>query len=408
MQNLTPQNSDDISATNTDSKIVDLNNSNAIESSAKESKMWDSITQNSTQKPKDSVLKTSLPFSKTLSLKRNYITSVRKGKKSDSSAKPASVSSPKKEVQKEQMVLKISMFSSLILAIFGIGFGVAVRSLSIAFDGFVSLISVGLGALSVITSRYIYKEDDDVFQYGYVRFEPMVNLFKALVLVFVCVYAFINALSSLLSGGYEVYLGGACVYSVCAFLFCLALFVYTHRACKALESDLIKVDNIEWKIDCVLYLGAIVAFGVIYVILSGTSGANALDSGTISPSAKALARYVDPALLCVLSLLLCISPAKIAIANFKDLIMVAPKEIDEKITHIMEEISQKYGFSDYDTHTAKSGRFFMVEINILVKGDYEGKVADLDSIREEIQHALAIPSYKIWLSVSWTTNPQWL
>ena len=352
--------------------------------------------------------KTPLPFSKTLSLKRNYITSVRKGKKSDSSAKPASVSSPKKEAQKEQMVLKISMFSSLILAIFGIGFGVAVRSLSIAFDGFVSLISVGLGALSVITSRYIYKEDDDVFQYGYVRFEPMVNLFKALVLVFVCVYAFINALSSLLSGGYDVYLGGACVYSVCAFLFCLALFVCTHRACKALESDLIKVDNIEWKIDCVLYLGAIVAFGIIYVILSGTSGGSALDSGTISPSAKALARYVDPALLCVLSLLLCISPAKIAIANFKDLIMVAPKEIDEKITHIMEEISQKYGFSDYDTHTAKSGRFFMVEINILVKGDYEGKVADLDSIREEIQHALAIPSYKIWLSVSWTTNPQWL
>ena len=404
MQNLVSdaQNHTNTSATSADSKVV--------ESKAKN---LDSSIGNHTQKPQqDSALKTSLktssPFSKTLSLKRNYITSVRKGKKSDSSAKPANASSPKKESQKEQMVLKISMFSSLILAVFGIGFGVAVRSLSIAFDGFISLISVGLGALSVITSRYIYKEDDDVFQYGYVRFEPMVNLFKALVLVFVCVYAFINSLSSLLSGGYEVYLGGACVYSVCAFMFCLALFVYTHRACKALESDLIKVDNIEWKIDCVLYLGAIVAFGVIYVILSGASGGNALDSGTISPSANTLARYIDPALLCVLSLLLCISPAKIAIANFKDLIMVAPKEIDEKITHIMEEISQKYGFSDYDTHTAKSGRFFMVEINILVKGDYEGKVADLDSIREEIQSALAIPSYKIWLSVSWTTNPQWL
>ena len=42
-----------------------------------------------------------------------------------------------------------------------------------------AFISVGLGALSVITSRYIYKEDDDIFQYGYVRFEPMVNLFKS-------------------------------------------------------------------------------------------------------------------------------------------------------------------------------------------------------------------------------------
>ena len=363
-------------------------------------------------------IKPRLPFSKVLKSTQNYVTSVRNHKKvlkenidstksNTTSLINAMASSPKKEAKQEQTVLKISMFSSAFLAIFGIGFGIAVGSLSIAFDGFVSLISVGLGALSVITSRYIYKEDDDVFQYGYVRFEPMVNLFKALVLVFVCVYAFINALSSLFSGGYEVRLGGACVYSVCAFVFCLALFVYTHRACVSLESDLIKVDNIEWKIDCVLYLGAIVAFGVIYVMLSGDSSVH-LDSGTVSPSANALARYIDPALLCVLSLLLCISPAKIAIANFKDLIMVAPKELDEKITRIMEQISQKYGFRDYDTHTAKSGRFFMVEINILVGRDYGGKVADLDSIREEIQNALAIPSYKIWLSVSWTTSPQWL
>ena len=374
----------------------------------------------SPQNLQDSIdkIKPRLPFSKVLKSTQNYVTSVRNHKKvlkenidstksNTTSLINAMASSPKKEAKQEQTVLKISMFSSAFLAIFGIGFGIAVGSLSIAFDGFVSLISVGLGALSVITSRYIYKEDDDVFQYGYVRFEPMVNLFKALVLVFVCVYAFINALSSLFSGGYEVRLGGACVYSVCAFVFCLALFVYTHRACVSLESDLIKVDNIEWKIDCVLYLGAIVAFGVIYVMLSGDSSVH-LDSGTVSPSANALARYIDPALLCVLSLLLCISPAKIAIANFKDLIMVAPKELDEKITHIMEQISQKYGFRDYDTHTAKSGRFFMVEINILVGSDYGGKVADLDSIREEIQNALAIPSYKIWLSVSWTTSPQWL
>ena len=374
----------------------------------------------------------SLPFSKTLAPKLNYITSVRNNKRvfrqsnqqeaqnlsqnkiqnNQNPQNPPNIpknQNPNKEAKKEQKVLKISMFSSAFLAIFGIGFGVAVGSLSIAFDGFISLISVGLGALSVITSRYIYKEDDDVFQYGYVRFEPMVNLFKSLVLVFVCVYAFINALSSLLSGGYEVYLGGAAIYSMCAFIFCFVLFIYTLRASKALESDLIKVDNIEWKIDCVLYLGGIVAFGVIYVVLSGGgSEANTLDSGTLSKSTNALARYIDPALLCVLSSLLCISPAKIAIANFKDLIMVAPKELDEKITHIMEEISQKYGFRDYDTHTAKSGRFFMVEINILVRGDYAGKVADLDTIREEIQNAIAIPSYKIWLSVSWTTNPQWL
>lgn len=131
----------------------------------------------------------------------------------------------KKAAQKEQFVLKVSMYSALILAIFGISFGIFVKSMAVIFDGFVALISVGLGALSVITSRYIYKEDDDIFQYGYVRFEPMVNLFKSLVLVFVCVYAFINALQSIIHGGYAVELGGAVAYSLCAFVFCAILFI---------------------------------------------------------------------------------------------------------------------------------------------------------------------------------------
>ena len=300
----------------------------------------------------------------------------------------------KKAAQKEQFVLKVSMYSALILAIFGISFGIFVKSMAVIFDGFVALISVGLGALSVITSRYIYKEDDDIFQYGYVRFEPMVNLFKSLVLVFVCVYAFINALQSIIHGGYAVELGGAVAYSLCAFVFCAILFVYTLFYTRLLESDLIKVDNTEWKIDCVLYLGALGAFGVIYFLLSPKS---------------ALAMYVDPLLLAVLSLMLCVSPIRIAIANFKDLIMVAPSEIDTKITQIMESLSKDFGFSDYDTHVAKSGRFYMVEVNILIDKNCKiSSVAEFDCVRDRIEKSLDIPSYKIWLSVSFTGNAKWL
>ncbi|MCX2717113.1 cation transporter [Helicobacter sp. MIT 21-1697] len=309
-----------------------------------------------------------------------------------------------KAAQKEQFVLKASMFGALALAIFGISFGILVKSMAVIFDGFVALISVGLGALSVVTSRYIYKEDDDIFQYGYVRFEPMVNLFKSLVLVFICIYAFINALQSIINGGYEVELGGAAIYSACAFIFCAALFAYTSLYAKVLESDLIQVDNTEWKIDCVLYLGTLLAFGVIYMLpYLGDM------SDTLTDSISTLSYYIDPALLAVLSLLLCISPIRIAIANFKDLIMVAPAEIDEKITQIMEHLSEEFGFSDYDTHTAKSGRFYMVEVNILTHENFKPTtMKEFDCIRERIEKALEIPSYKIWLSVSFTANPKWL
>lgn len=380
-----------------------------------------------------------LPFGKPFELKRPFIKSVRDYLPVNESVEQ----SFQAQSVKEQRVLKVSMLSALVLAVFGVGFGVWAKSLAVVFDGFVCLVSVGLGALSVVTSRYIYKDDDEIFQFGYVRFEPMVNLFKSLVLVLVCVYAFINAVSSLFSGGYEVEFGGVAVYSGFALVFCFVLFIYTRQACRALESDLIRVDNTEWKIDCALYAGAIAAFGLVYLSVSQISalaGENLAHLKDLNATTNALnlsenltnlstlsnlsfihkfwldfvffidkfSHYIDPFLLAVLSLALCVSPLKIAVANFKDLVMLAPPTLDERITQLMQEVSAKHGFKDYDTHTAKSGRFFMVEINILVDRDFEGSVASLDTIREEIEQALAIPSYKIWLSISFTTKAKWL
>ena len=329
-----------------------------------------------------------LPFGKPFELKRPFIKSVRDYLPVNESVEQ----SFQAQSVKEQRVLKVSMLSALVLAVFGVGFGVWAKSLAVVFDGFVCLVSVGLGALSVVTSRYIYKDDDEVFQFGYVRFEPMVNLFKSLVLVLVCVYAFINAVSSLFSGGYEVEFGGVAVYSGFTLVFCFVLFIYTRQACRALESDLIRVDNTEWKIDCALYAGAIAAFGLVYLSVSQISalaGENLAHLKDLNATTNALnlsenltnlstlsnlsfihkfwldfvffidkfSHYIDPFLLAVLSLALCVSPLKIAVANFKDLVMLAPPALDERITQLMQEVSAKHGFKDYDTHTAKSGRF---------------------------------------------------
>lgn len=304
--------------------------------------------------------------------------------------------SPKTQSQKEQKILALSMYAALFLAIFGIIFGIFSKTQAIVFDGFVAFVSVGLGYLSVVTSRYIYKEDDDIFQYGYVRFEPMVNLFKSLILLIVCVYAFVSAVSGIFEGGYAVEIGYAAAYNALALILSAVMFGITRFFGKILESDLIKVDNIEWKIDCVLYVGGMCAFGLVFLLDKDQS--------------HTFSRLIDPALLCVLSLYLAFAPLKIAIANFKDLVMVAPKDMDDKITAIMDALSAEYKFGDYDTHIAKSGRFFMIEVNILLDsgGGAISSVRDCDMIREKIENALNLPSYKIWLSVSFTSDPKWL
>lgn len=299
------------------------------------------------------------------------------------------------ENHQEQWVLKVSMYSALLLAVLGIAFGLSFKSSAIVFDGIIALVSVGLGLLSVITSRFIYREDDDVFQYGYVRFEPMVNLFKSLILLIVCIYALIGGIRDILGGGYTLQINGAVIYTLCAFVLCFGVFAYTRFFAKSLDSELIGVDSVEWKIDCALYLGALFAFGMIVW----------LDPEQQEP----LTRYIDPILLVLLSIFLAWTPLGICIANLKDLMMIAPKELDDKITEVMESLSVEYGFEDYDTHVAKSGRFFMIEVNLLITdANAKMSISEMDVIRNKIEQSLEIPSYKIWLLVSFTANPKWL
>ncbi len=297
--------------------------------------------------------------------------------------------------KKEQIVLKATMYCSLFLAVLGISFGITIKSSALVFDGMVALIGVALGLLSVVTSRYIYRQDDDIFQYGYVRFEPMVNLFKSLILLITCVYALISGIRDIMNGGYLLDVNWAIMYTLCAFILCGIMYGYTTFYSKRLDSELIHVDRAEWLIDCITYLGGIIAFGWILLV---------------DPQQhKWFSRYVDAALLVVLSLFLSITPLKIMIANLKDLIMVAPPELDDKITQIMEKLSKEYGFKDYDTHVAKSGRFFMIEVNILATNSNESiSIGEVDLIRDKIVMNLEMPSYKIWLSVSLTANPKWL
>lgn len=305
------------------------------------------------------------------------------------------IEQPQIQSQKEQFVLKISLYCAVILAIFGITYGIYIGSKAIIFDGLVAFLSTILILLSVITSKFIYKEDDDIFQYGYMRFEPMVNLFKSLILLILCAYALINGIQEILDGGYEIKFDKAMLYSFFSMLLSIGIWLYTAYQAKILGSPLISVDSLEWFIDSVLYMGGFLVFGAVWLFDK--------ESQTI------WAKYLDPALLVVLSMILAVMPLKVFIKNLADLVMVAPKDMDDKIDTLLQNISKKYNFSDYDTHVAKSGRFFMIEVNILMGESFKiQNIDEMDLIRDEIEQGLDIPSYKIWLSVSFTKNPKWL
>ena len=148
------------------------------------------------------------------------------------------------------------------------------------------------------------------------------------------------------------------LYSFFSMLLSIGIWLYTAYQAKILGSPLISVDSLEWFIDSVLYMGGFLVFGAVWLFDK--------ESQTI------WARYLDPALLVLLSMILAVMPLKVFIKNLADLVMVAPKDMDDKIDTLLQNIDE------------------------------------MDLIRDEIEQGLDIPSYKIWLSVSFTKNPKWL
>lgn len=245
------------------------------------------------------------------------------------------IEQPQIQSQKEQFVLKISLYCAVILAIFGITYGIYIGSKAIIFDGLVAFLSVILILLSVITSKFIYKEDDDIFQYGYMRFEPMINLFKSLILLILCAYALINGIQEILDGGYEVKFDKAMLYSFFSMLLSIGIWLYTAYQAKILSSPLISVDSLEWFIDSVVYMGGFLVFGAVWLFDK--------ESQTI------WARYLDPALLVLLSMILAVMPLKVFIKNLAPLIAKNKSQIVKIGTELGVDFSHTYSCYESDS-----------------------------------------------------------
>ncbi|HAT4518868.1 MULTISPECIES: cation diffusion facilitator family transporter [Serratia] len=294
----------------------------------------------------------------------------------------------------ETRLLKQSALMMLMVAVVGITVGVMTGSEAILFDGMFSLIATLIKLLMVLTSRLIKKEYSRRFQFGFWHLEPMVLTTEGVFIGVIALYALLNGVQGLLQGGTAVEFGGAILY---AFLFTLinfSYYFYVKKRNQRVQSSLVSFDNISWFVDALLALGLLVSFSIAF-LLTKTQYAW-------------LAPYVDPALLVVIALAMLPSVIKILRPALKDMLRVAPIELDALVEKTMAALVARHNIIDYHSYCQNDGRISIVEINILM-GVVQGvKLEELDAIREEIQSGLGMDSEELWLTVSFTRDRKWL
>ncbi len=295
----------------------------------------------------------------------------------------------------EQLILKRSIVATCFLSMVGILFGLLSGSLAIVFDGMFDMIDAVMSILAFFVTRLLTSEGNRRFQYGYWHVEPMVLVFNGSVLILLSAYALINAIGSLLSGGREMNFDLALVIALLMSVLSMSMYGYVRHKNLKVNSEFLRLDAHSWLMSGSISLSLLVAFAIAQ-LMEG------------SPY-QYLTPYVDPLVLAILSIFLIFVPMPTVRNAMRDIFLIAPFSLDEKVREFLDELIIRHQFKTYSSYVAKIGRAQFIEIHIVVPPGYPiSSVEALDVIRHEIAEAMGGESPQRWLTIVFTANESWI
>lgn len=296
----------------------------------------------------------------------------------------------------EKDILKISVYGAVFFAVFGVILGLISRSQMVLFDGVYSFISVLLSLLSLYAAHFIKKEDNKRFPFGKDIIEPIVIIFKYLIILILCLSAFVNALNDILSGGRDTEIGYALVYATISTIGCILMYVFLGQKGKVLNSGFIHAEVNQWRMDALLS-GAVLA-GFI------------LASVTAYTSYDYLLPYIDPAMVIIVAGYFIKVPAVEIFKAFREVLNMSPnQEIQNEVNSFISQITKKYQCEESILRIMKTGSRLCIEVDFVLNEKSKiNTIQDQDLIREQISTTINYPEYKLWLSVSFTNNREWV
>lgn len=307
------------------------------------------------------------------------------------------------DLSDERGILRISIAATIVISALGIGFGLASGSFAIVFDGVYALIDASMSLLSLVVvnlimsyalSTGISRKLRNRFSMGFWHLEPMVLGLNGTLLIGVAIYAFVNAISSLLEGGRDLEFGVAIVYAVITLAASAAIAVIETRANRGIGSEFVRLDIKGWIMSGGITAALLVAFTLGYAV-QGTRWE------WISP-------YIDPAVLAIVCLVIIPLPISTVRQALADIFLVTPLDLRLHVEAIAQAFVEKHGFQSYRAYIARMGRSREIELYFIVPPHMPAKpIAHWDALRDEIGTAIGDDTPDRWLTVVFTGDPEW-
>lgn len=281
------------------------------------------------------------------------------------------------------------------MAALGIGFAVTTSSDAVLLDGIFSLVGSVVGFIALRVAAIVMMPGDDVFHFGYAVFEPMLNLSKGLLMLFVALFALVSACAVIVDGGREVSAGWVLVYALIASIGCFTIAFLQWRLSKATNSPLLHVDTKNWLLDGVISLAVAVAF-LLAMMISNTRF-------------EYLIPYADPSVVFVLVLLSLPIPLKIVRENWNQIVGKAPElPIQQKARLAIEEGLADAAPVKTKIRMQQLGRLNYVQLYVLCDDERKLSLKDLDKCRRAIAVELNEVFDHLALDVIFTNDGKWV
>lgn len=303
----------------------------------------------------------------------------------------------------EQGVLRLSIAASLLMALAAVIFGLFANSSLIIFDGIYGLIDVVMTWLSLLVARLIAMSTqtdalqsrlNQRFSMGFWHMEPIVLGVSGTLMIGAALYAFVNAVDTLTSGGRLIALGPAITFAALSLLCEGALAAFVLRANRGIGSEFVALDAKNWCIAASLSACYLLAF-LAGILVRGTSLA------WIGP-------YLDPGILAVVCVFVMVAPLGTVRRALEGILLVAPPALQAHVAAVARQAVARHGFLDYRSYVAQVGRGQQIELFFVVREDDPPRpLADWDRLRDEIGAALGEESPDRWLTIMFTTDLEW-
>ncbi|GAB0120306.1 cation diffusion facilitator family transporter [Acidisoma sp. 7E03] len=303
----------------------------------------------------------------------------------------------------EQRVLRNSIAATVLLAAASLVFGLAVHSNAILFDGMYSLVDATMTGLAFGVARLIAASNaadvagrafHERFTMGFWHLEPIVLGLNGTLMTGAALYALVNAVSVLLAGGHPLAFGAAMGFEGLATIIDMGMLAYTWGANRVLRSHLVGLDAKAWGVGAALGLALFAAFLAGYLI-EGTGLAR-------------FAPYVDPAALALVSLVVIPVPLGTIRRAVADVLLVTPQAMKDHVDAVARGAVARHGFLSYRAYVARVGRGSQIELYFIVPANWPARrLEEWDALRDEIGQALGPDSPDRWLTIVFTTDPEW-